>query len=325
MAWNVYGGSFGGMGTGSQGLSKGGVVSLADETTAALDRVLERAQQGVVGAQRDYWKMAMERPAWFFLCNPDQAKRIMELPEAERGAAAPQPLLWSMNGKTMVGVFTSESAAMETHRQVHNATPETKNEDIPPAAMLSMPVPDAINWLSQIPADKVSDIVVNRRSNVTVAHMPIGMLPGIYEWATDSMPDQLWDNFIKCVQAANQPSNWGRLRHRFAAIQNWWLPADPGGSNTPMVVVDNDRRFLVLATHAAAAQRAFQTILKAMGGEEVKPRIGPVDRARLVQLLDAIGAEVNGPKEVAINLGGNAAVIAIAELAKIVREGPTPG
>ena len=319
MAWSVYGSSFGGLGEGVTGKPGSGVVSLADDTTSALDNLLTRAQAGEVTAQREYWKLVMERPAWYFLCNPEQAKALMAKPEAERGNASPQPLLWSMNGKTMVGVFTSEAAAMETHRQMHPAGPDAKPEDIPPAAMLSMAVPDAIGWLSNIPVDKVSDIVINRRSNTTVAHMPIAMLPGLYEWSTDSMPDSLWDAFIKSVQTANQPQAWGRLRHRFTELQTWWLPADPGGSNTPLVIVDNDKKYLVIATHTGGAERAFKTIVKASGNAEVQPRLGPLPRARLLQLLDALANETNGPKDVAINLGGNTAVIGMDELAKLLR------
>lgn len=320
MAWSVYGGSFGGLGPGVAGRSGGGssgagAASGSGESTAVLDAALARAQQGIAGAQQEFWKLAMAGPSWYFLCNPDQAKQILEKTEAERTGSVPQPMLWTVNGKAMIGVFTSEAAAMETHRQVHNAAADVANDQLPPAAILSMPVAEAINWLSMIPSDKVSDIVVNRRANVTVAHLPIAMLVGMYEWATNSMPDALWDLFIKSVQQANQPAGWGRLRARFAAIRTWWLPADPGGSNTPLVVLDGERKFLVLATHSDAAQRAFQTIV----GKDSKPRVGPLPREKLLQLLDAIGAEVNGPKEVAINLGGTPAVVALADLTKIVR------
>lgn len=330
MAWSVYGGTFGGLGpgagsgagAGAKGASTGiPSVNVSAESTAELDRALERAQQGAVGAQRAYWKLAMDRPQWIFLCNAEHAKAMMEKPEAERAGGGPQPLLWSMNGKTMIGVFTSEAAAMETHRQMHNAGPETKNEDLPPAAMLSMPVPDAIAWISQVPADKVTDIVVNRRANVTVAHMPIAMLPGLYEWATDTMPDQLWDLFIKSVQQSNQPGGWARLRNRFTTLNTWWLPGDPGGSNMPLVVVDKERKFLVVATHAGAAQRAYRLVVQ---DPAAQARIGPIPREQLAKLLEAVNAEPNGPKDVAVNLGGSTAGMKITDLVTILRAAPAP-
>jgi hypothetical protein len=326
MAWNVYGGTFGGLGPG-MGTGKatpGSMIPIgpAEETTAAIDRVLERAQTGAVGAQREYWRLVMDRPNWCFLCNAEQVKAEMEKPEAERGKVSPQPLLWRMNEKTMVGVFTSESAAMETHRQMHNATPEMKDSELPQAAILAMPVPEAIRWLLTIPADKVSDIVVNRRSNISVAHIGINLLPGLYEWATDRLPDSLWDAFIKSVQDANQPGAWSRLRRRFGSITTWWLPADPGGSHTPLVAMDGGTGYLVVATDADAASRAFQRVV-GDAAKDMKPRIGPIERSKLLKLVDTISAEEKGPKQAVINPGGTPAVIALAELAKILRE-PIP-
>lgn len=325
MAWNVYGGSTGGVGGGFGRSGGAGAVSPigpSTETTAALDQLLERAQQGVVGAQREYWKLVMDRPNWCFLCNTEQVKAEMEKPESERGKVSPQPLLWRMNDKSMVGVFTSESAAMETHRQMQNAPADAKDSDLPPAAILTMPVPDAIRWLLTVPSDKASDVVINRRSNVTVAHMGIHLLPGLYEWATDRLPDGLWDAFIKSVQDANQPGPWTRLRRRFASIGNWWLPADPGGSNTPLVVLDGDKPYLIVATHAEAAARAYQRVV-GEAAKDTPPRIGPVAREKLLKLIETIGAEEKGPKHLAVNPGGATAVVSIEDMIKILKE-PVP-
>jgi hypothetical protein len=326
MAWSVYGGTFGGLGSSFQkGGSGSGPVSPigpATETTAALDLMLERSQKGVPGAQRDYWKLVLDRPNWCFLCNPEGMKTELEKPESERKPIAPQPLLWTLNEKVMIGAFTSEAAAMETHRQMQNATPEMKDSDLPPAAILTMPVVEAIRWLQTLPRDRVTDVVINRRANVNVAHIGLSTLPSLYEWAVDRMPDQLWDHFIKSVQETNQPGSWARLRRRFAQLNPWWLPADPGGANTPLVAIDGDKGYLVLGTHAEGASRAFQRVV-GEAAKDMKPRIGPVSRDKLLLLIDTISAEPKGPKHAIINPGGNPAIIELAELAKVLRE-PVP-
>lgn len=322
MAWSVYGGGFGGGKPSSPGAPTAvGPVGPAAETTAALDAVLERVRQGGIGAQGEYWKMVMDRPNWCFLCNADHIKAELEKHGGDQSKVQPQPLLWNINDKTMIGVFTSEAAAMETHRQIHNATPETKDSDLPPAAILTMPVPEAIRWLFNVPADKVSDVVINRRVNVNVAHIGIAMLPRLYEWSTDRLPDALWDGFVKSVQEANQTGAWARLQRRFGMIDPWWLPADPGGANTPLVAVDGEKSYLVLATHTEAAARAFQRVV-GDAAKDMKPRIGPIQRDKLLKLIDTIGAEVNGPKHAVINPGGRPAVIALADLGKILRQPP---
>ncbi|MBL9118409.1 MAG: hypothetical protein JNL80_00675 [Phycisphaerae bacterium] len=322
MAWSVYGGSSGGsMGTPNLGRNVPGLagpIGASVDTTAALDRILNSAQSGAPGAQREYWRAVMDRPNWCFLCNADPVKAEIEKPEADRQQVAPQPLLWRINDKTMVGVFTSESAAMETHRQIHNATPETKDSDLPPAAILTMPVPDAIRWLLSIPADRVSDIVVNRRSNVNVAYQPIQSLPALYEWVLDRLPDGLWDGYIKSVQDANHSQAWARLGRRFSAIRTWWLPADPGGANMPLVAVDADKKYLVVATHSDAAVRAFQRVV-GEAAKDARPRVGPVQRDKLAELIDALLVEPEGPRHAVVNPGGHPATIELVELVRLLR------
>lgn len=322
MAWSVYGGSSGGS-TGNLNLGRNvpglaGPIGAAADTTAALDRILGSAQAGVPGAQREYWRAVLDRPNWCFLCNADPVRAEIEKPEAERQQVAPQPLLWRINDKTMVGVFTSDSAAIETHRQINNATPEMKESDLPPAAILTMPVPDAIRWLLSIPAERVTDIVVNRRANVPVAHQPIRSLPALYEWALDRLPEALWDSFIKSVQEANHSQAWARLGRRFSSVRTWWLPADPGGANMPMVAVDGDKKYLIIATHSDAAVRAFQRVV-GEEGKDFKPRVGPVQRDKLAQLIETLLAEAEGPKHAVINPGGNPAPIELTELVKLLR------
>ncbi|MDZ4755335.1 MAG: hypothetical protein SGJ11_12685 [Phycisphaerae bacterium] len=347
MAWNVYGG----MGRTQQNPINPALAPVED--TAALDRITLKMQAGDAVSQREYWLRVMDRPTWCFLCDPKIAQEMIEAgqpetsqpgtsqagtsqageavagpadaaggPEGEsvakpaaRHQSHPSPLSWTIEGRTMIGVFTSEAAALETHRQLHGVATGAVDSQVPQAAVMAIPVADAIAWLARMPVDKVKEVVFNRRNTVASPTAVITNLPGLYEWALDRLPDSLWDPYVRSVQAANQPQAWSRLRRRLALLDRWFLPLDPQGANVPLVVADGTRHFLALAVSAPLAQRAFTSI----AGKDVEPRIGQSPRADVVKMLETISADPKGPKEVAINVGGAPVVIELTAFITVLK------
>ena len=305
MAWNVYGGTQSPMAAASPA-----------EDLAILDALTKRMMEKDANAEREYWKRVMDRANWCFLCDPKMAQEAIAAKEAGGDAAprSPAPLSWTIDGKTMIGAFTSEPAAIETLRQIHGVQPGQTETNVPAAAVMAMPVADAVAWLSRMPADKVQHVVFNRRGTISSPTAPIANLAPMYEWCMDRLTDDLWDPFVRAVQTTNQPASWARLRRRLALIDTWFLPLDPGGANVPLVVADGERKFLALAATNNLAVRAFTAI----AGKDLQPRVGSAPRAEIVKLIEKVTTEEAAPKEIAINIGGAPIIIEAKALGEIL-------
>ncbi len=189
-------------------------------------------------AQPALWEAAHRLDHWHFLPRIEPGDSIDAMVKEGRN---PGLVVVKMGDKPMVPVFTSTERAQEAAK-THGLAPA--DEDV---AVLSVDRAQAVAMLCGLPGEVVG-VIFNHNTGEQAFLAPLENVAAQEEMFHSALHPAALDRFARAVVAANRPEVWGRLHRHVLSREKWFMIADPGQPDRPVVVNAEGANHLLLFT-----------------------------------------------------------------------------
>jgi hypothetical protein len=254
--------------------------------TVDFDALANAAQTGDKQAIAALWDSVMRLPQWHFVA----------VGEFDMESNAPHVFVSTVDNRRMLFVFTDEERA-RTFAVKHDAKVKTKESDEPGVAVISQPMPAAVQYAEQFAQAGVEAVVFNYGVNTNGFFLPIASVGQAWRHSIATI-----HNFDELAQQAfteseTQENDIGKLLFFLFSLPEWHFVGDSEFEGAPVRVrMENLQANACAAfTDGARAREAAKTLVKG------KPHHGAMPLKEAIEYLERVSE--HDVKHVVFNLG----------------------